>query len=81
MATETAWNQWECPRCQRPLAPQDRQRIEQQALNTEIGVVTVVRPQGWWNLACGHRVEAVVHRTSADTFDFRLVDRPRQHAE
>jgi len=77
MATENEWNRFACPKCKQPLVAKDMERIRQQFLHTQVGSVTFMKPEGWWNLSCGHRVESIVDRTSSpDRFNFQLVDRP-----
>lgn len=77
MTSTDEWNDSECPHCGEPLMEGDMARIAAQAKLTEVGAVTFMEPHGWWELACGHRVESVTHRTD-DGFNFKLIDRPRR---
>lgn len=79
MATETDWNEGVCPNCRARLSGSDMRRIRRLAqINLEQtgGVSSLGLENNWHELSCGHRVEVAVH-TTAEGFNYKLIDRPR----
>lgn len=73
--SDNGWNKKECPQCGAQLTSKDLSRIAKQAQRTAQDSLSLTKPEGWWQLSCGHRVESLTHSTH-EGFNFQLIDRP-----
>ena len=65
------WNRPECPHCDLLLTEQDVTQIDRFAGSMRVGWEKP--PNGFWRLACGHRVQILIEWPSeGERFNFRL---------